>query len=217
MLHPGRLPMVKIIALVLFTIALDAAAAPINFAGQVDVVNVNSGGIYSMTPPGTTFVGVIDDVTFGGSISNGTTMTPFSCCIAAGGLGINNNTVLDQEFADLLNLLLGSNMFAENDVVDTLDIEGDAMTAADGRIEVGLSWILDADAFPDNNPNNYPFDPADVILNVFFILEEDEFGTDIYDVIGVVTGVPLPAAAWLFPAGLVAGLGWMRRRISSAR
>ena len=39
-----------------------------------------------------------------------------------------------------------------------------------------------------------------------------DVGTDFFGLgIGTVT-IPIPAVAWLFPAGLLAGLGWMRRR-----
>ena len=34
------------------------------------------------------------------------------------------------------------------------------------------------------------------------------------DAVGAIQTIPIPAAAWLFPAGLIAGLGWMRRRSS---
>ena len=36
-------------------------------------------------------------------------------------------------------------------------------------------------------------------------------GSD-FDAIGGIFTIPLPAVAWLFPAGLLSGLGWMRRQ-----
>ena len=198
--------------------SLNANAVVIPFAGKIDVVNENTGGIYSLTPDDTFFVGSIDDGTMGGNvgfgnITDGSTPTSFSCCtMAAGGLSISNDQMVDQDFAILVNGLLGDNVLSDGDIIDIVDLEGDATTPSGGRIEVGLSWLLSASAFPDEDIGNYPFDPADVILNVFFIVEQDDSMDTIYDAFGVVTPIPLPAAAWLFPAGLVAGLGWMRRR-----
>lgn len=38
-------------------------------------------------------------------------------------------------------------------------------------------------------------------------------GSD-FDAIGGIFTIPIPAVAWLFLAGLIAGLGWMRRQKS---
>lgn len=213
----------------LLMISLNAAAAPIIFSGELDVVLADNGSaIYSNTPLGTTFSGQIDDATFFGNISNGSINTFFECCINAGGLEFENDRVFEQAEADLINDLLTINGFPQfavlqaGTLVDGLDIEGDIATPNDGRLEVGLSYLFPADTIADENPSNYPFNPDDVALAVFFVLEEG--GGAEYDALGVIrvgpaiaelTGVPLPAAAWLFPTGLIAGLGWMRRRNST--
>ena len=111
----------------------------------------------------------------------------------------------------MLNTLAGSPLFNENDIFDGVDLEGDASTSSGGRIEVGLSYILDPDAFSNNDPNNYPFDPGDVLLSLFFIIEQDIGGGDIYVAAGLLTAVPIPAPVWLFGAGIASVLGLSRR------
>jgi hypothetical protein len=167
-----------------------AQAEAINFSGQLDIVEDSGGAIYSGVPLGTTFSGTIDDVTAEGFITDGTTSTAFGCCIAAGGLSVSNNEILDADTAALLNTLAGTN-FVAGDPVDLIDIEGDATTAAGGRIEIGLSFVLDAQAFDDASPENYPPDPADVILSVFFIVEFDDQDQEIYAGVGVLDSYPL--------------------------
>jgi hypothetical protein len=162
-------------------ISLNINAATINFSGQLDVIDVDSGGaVYSGVTTSTNFSGNIDDVTANGSISDGTTVTSFGCCIAAGGLGITNDDVLDAAGAALLNSIIGSSTFSAGEVIDIVDIEGDATTVGDGRIEVGLSYILDGNAFANTDSNNYPFNPDDLLLSLFFILEEDSSSENHY-------------------------------------
>lgn len=171
----------------LLLFSLQANSAIINFSGQLDVILEDSGGaVYSGTPIGTTFTGSIDDVTANGQISDGTTVTTFTCCtLAAGGLDVSNDDQLDAATATLLNTLAGSTLFSAGDFIDTVNIEGDATTASGGRIEVGLSYILNPSAFINDDPSNYPFNQNDLLLSLFFILEEDASGTnDIYDVVG---------------------------------
>jgi len=202
--------------LALFT-PLSVQAAVISFSGDLDVVIVDDGGVYSGTPLGTTFTGTIDDVTANGVISDGATATPFSCCIAADGLDIEHDVMLDAADADFLNALAGSMLFSAGDLIDTLNIEGDAATANGGRIEIGLSFILAPTAFDDNDPANYPFDVNDLIMTLFFILEEDandDIDNDIYEAIGLVdiltlpammqdpAQIPLPGAFWLFASSI---------------
>ena len=77
----------------LLTIAL-------SFSGHLDIIELDAGGgVYSGTLIGNIFFGFIDDVSFGGEISNDTTLTSFSCCIAAGGLSVSNDDVLDSDGA----------------------------------------------------------------------------------------------------------------------
>ena len=117
-------------------------AGTINFSGQLDLIELDSGsGVYSGVPIGTVFFGSIDDQTANGSISDGITLTPFGCCIAAGGLSILNDTLLTADDAVFLNSLAGSMIFSAGDLVDGVDIEGDATTSGGGRIKIGLSYI----------------------------------------------------------------------------
>lgn len=195
---------------------LNANSTTINFSGQFDVIQVDTGtGIYSGNPIGTNFSGFIDDVTFNGEISNGTGVTtPFSCCIAAGGLALTNNIELDNESVLLLNSVAGSSMFTVGDMIDLVDIEGDESTLGGGRIEVGLSYILDASAFNDENLDNYPFDHNDLQLALFFILEENGNGDAIYSALGQINAVPLPASVWLFGSGIALFVGLIKHKKS---
>lgn len=217
-----RLPSLAI-ALLLLTGSSQLAAVPINFSGPLVDIEIDLGGaIYSGVPTGTTFTGVIDDVTASGNVSDGLTPTVFGCCIAAGALEFTDDVVIDAAFAAQGNLLAGASIFNDGDVIDLIDLEGDVMTASGGRIEVGLSFVLDPAAF---DSAIYPFDPANLLLAVFFILEEDSSGTDIYSGIGPLKSVtlrpfsssgsaaPLPGTAWLLCFGLLAAIPtWYRRR-----
>lgn len=201
--------------LVLFLILspVNAYSAIINFAGQLDVIEVESGASsYAGTPIGTNFSGFIDDTTFNGEISNGTTLTSFSCCIDAGGLAISNDVTIDADTASTLNFLTGTSLYNADDKIDIIDIEGDEITTAGGRIEVGLSYIFDASTFEDENLDNYPFDPNEVQLAVFFILEENGDGDDIYSAFGQLNAVPLPASVWLFGTGIIFFTRLMKRK-----
>jgi len=200
-------------ALFLIICPLQATAAVIHFSGQLDVIDLNSGGVYSATPPGTTFSGFIDDATANGEISDGTTHTSFDCLIAAGGLTVLNNFELEAEEAALLNGLIGSPLYSEGDTLDGVNIEGDTATAGGGRIEIGLSYLFAADTFHDENLNNYPFDPNDVQIGLFFIYEEGADGEGIYSAAGKLNAVPLPPAFWLLGMGIVSLIGAAKRKI----
>lgn len=193
--------------------AFQANAAVIGFTGLLDFVDLDEGGaVYSGVATGTRFTGAIDDASFSGFITDGTTRTDFGCCIAAGGIEIANDVLLAQADADRLNTWLGPGFFASGDSVDVLNIEGDVQTGGNGRIEIGLSYILGPDAFQDENAGNYPFDSEDLLLTLFFIFEEDGESDDIYDAVGRVDAVPLPASAWLLLTALLGGLRFARHR-----
>ncbi|MEN8803363.1 MAG: hypothetical protein ABF297_15445 [Thiogranum sp.] len=205
--------LVNFLAMALALFSLNANAAVINFSGPLDFVDADNGtGVYSGVAIGTEFSGNIDDVTASGSISDGVTLTSFGCCIAAGGLSVLNDTVLTAEDAAFLNSIIGSPKYSAGDLVDGVDIEGDDTTLAGGRIEVGLSYILDPNAFANTDTSNYPFNPGDVELALFFILEEDADGLDIYSAGGQINPVPVPAAVYLFASGLLGLIGVSRRR-----
>ena len=78
-------------------------------------------------------------------------------------------------------------------------------------IEIGLTYILDPNSFSDTDPSNYPFDPNNVQHTLFFILEEDSAGADIYDAIGVVQAIPLPASIWFLGSALLICLNMVKR------
>lgn len=152
----------------LFSTLSVPSASTINFSG---VVEFDIGiGIYSGS---SNISGFIDDVTANGGITDGTTITTFGCCISAGGLSVDNDIVLSVDEATLYNDLLGDPMFTPGDPVDRVNIAGDKATSTPGRIEIGLSYIFDPGAFSDSSPGNYPFNPNDAVLGLFYIAEED--------------------------------------------
>lgn len=211
----SRLPAVLswLILLVACLCAPRINAATININGTLDIITTNNGnGVYSALPLGMSFNGSIDDTSFNGVLAGGGISTIFDCCIAAGGLSLFDNIRLDSAAANQLNILAGANLFNDGDFVDGVDIEGDTMTAGSGRIEIGVSYILVEGAFSGTATSNYPFNPNDLLLGLFFIVEEDNRGTEIYNALGKLQPVPVPAAFWLFGSGLLGLLGMARRR-----
>ncbi|MBE9564792.1 MAG: hypothetical protein IMF17_06060, partial [Proteobacteria bacterium] len=86
-----------------------------------------------------------------------------------------------------LNALLGDPVdpaFNPGDLVDGINIAGDKATLSAGRIEIGLSYIFDPGAFSDNNLSNYPFNPNDALLGLFYLVEEDITPAVIYSAAG---------------------------------
>lgn len=200
-----------LIGSVLLLMALPARSAPIDFAGLVDFVDLDAGGaVYSGRGVGTAFTGTIDDETFSGSLSDGVTPTAFSCCIDADGMEFSDNVPVDADIAERLNFWLGPGFFVPGHSVDLIDIEGDAATADGGRIEIGLSYVLDPAAF--SGTGAYPFDPADLYVAVFFIFEENALGEEIYSAMGNLEPVPLPATLGLLVSGFLASLAAARPR-----
>lgn len=183
-------------------------SAPISFSGQLAAVDLDGGGaIYSGVPLGTLFNGAIDDQSFGGFITDGTTRTDFGCCIAAEGLTLINNHVVSQTEATVLNGLLGSTVFSAGQFADLVGFTGDVQTAAGGRFSLSLRYVLDFSAFDNEDASSYPFNPALIDAVTFNIFEDDDSGAEIYSAYGLAaTTVPLPASAWLLLTGLVAVL-----------
>lgn len=169
-----------ICAAIFFFSVLNINAAVISFDGQLDYIEYDHGGAYSEVSIGTEFFGGIDDANGSGFITDGVNVTSFDSQIAAGGLIITNDMMLSTEDADFLNTIAGSQGYTAGDIVDAVNIEGDATTVGGGRIEVGLTYILPHNSFDDNDLSNYPVNIDDVELALFFIYEEDNRGNDIY-------------------------------------
>lgn len=211
-------------------LAMNANAVIINFQGNVDFVEVDSGGaVYSGDGVGAFFSGSIDvqpDGTFtNGVISNGVTTTTYSCCGLAAESDFSNNAVLDQDDANVINGILGAPVFQAGDQVDSVNIEGDTNTGNGTRLEAGLSYLFPADTFADglsSFADIFPiFDPDQATAALFFILEDDDSlldgDEDIYSAFGLLDvpptpQVPLPAAAWLFGSALLGLVAARKRR-----
>ena len=198
--------------LALLCMAGMAQAAPISFKGKLSFVETDIGGaVYFGIPIGTIFYGMIDDDTINGHITDGTTRTDFGCCIAAGGLSIENDMVLEEDDAYYLNSVFDGSKYTAGNIIDLVNIEGDDWTSSGNRIEIGLSYILDSNAFDSSDLSNYPFDPADVKDVLFFIVEEnDNIDVEIYNAAGPV--VPLPASIWLLGFGLASLVGLKKKK-----
>ncbi|MEM7082959.1 MAG: thrombospondin type 3 repeat-containing protein [Pseudomonadota bacterium] len=161
----------------------------ISFSGSLDLVLVNEGdGAFAPASLGSSVSGFIDDQTFNGQITVDGMTESFGCCIAAGGLELSNDVALDADTAALLNQLDQSQQFMSGERVDGVDIEGDMFLSNGNRLEVGVSYLLDSNAFDSEDPSGYPFDPAAIRIALFFILEEDG-NNDIYDALGQFTPV----------------------------
>jgi len=105
--------------------------------------------------------------------------------MSTGGLSVTNNELLDAGTAALLNsLAAGSALFSAGDIVDIINIEGDTPTAAASRIEIGLSYIFNQSTFSNESLDNYPFNPNDVLLSLFFIVEQDAGSGIVYSALG---------------------------------
>ncbi len=101
---------------------------------------------------------------------------------------------------------LGGPSFVAGDLIDVISVAGDTLTAGGGRIEIGLSYVLDPLAFDDRSRNNFPPNPDDVLIFLFFITEQDDQGQDIYDAVGTFTPETILESATLGPSEFGGGL-----------
>jgi hypothetical protein len=191
MVYSRTIKVFSICAIILFIGITIVQASEITFNGQLDYIQIDAGGgVYSGVAIGADFNGSIDDVDATGFITDGTTLTSFDCCISAGGLSVTNNMVLSADEATFLNGIIGSLQYNDGDIVDVIDIEGDKTTGSGGRIEIGISYILPADSFDNDDLSNYPVNQNDIELALFFIYEEDNIGQDIYSAGGQIQEPP---------------------------
>lgn len=163
MIYSRNIRMLLFFVITLILGSLSAQASIVNFSGQLDFIQLDEGGgVYSGVAIGTAFLGSIDDTDANGYIFDGTTLAPFGCCIAAGGLNVTNDFILTEEDATFLNGVLGSSQYSPGDRIDIVDIEGDKTTSSGGRIEIGFSYVFDSSTFSNDDLSNYPFNPEDV-------------------------------------------------------
>ena len=158
----------------------------VNFNGQLAFVEVDEGGaIYSGVPIGSNFLLSFDLLTGSSTISDGTTITPFSAFFEDGSFfEITNNDILDDpDDVALINSLAGTD-FVVGDVIDLIEITGEAPTPGGGIFAAGAGYLLDPLAFDDESPDNFPPDPSDILLTFFIIEEENNLGQEIYIAVG---------------------------------
>ncbi len=168
-----------------------ARAATITYSGPLLVTTDLGTAPYSGTPPDTIITISIDDVTGHGFITDGVTRIDFDCCIAAGHREKFNDYALDAESASELNLI-SSCKFNKGDKVDVFNIEGDVWIVPEVpqvRMEVGVSYVLDRNAFADKDPRNFRPNLDDILLVVFFVVFFwEDVDKNIYDAVGSCPG-----------------------------
>ena len=149
-----------------------AYADTINFHGPLEfVLGDNGDAVYSGVPIGSEFFGAIDDVTFSGFISDGTTLTQFNCCLYGDvSLFVDNNEILNATEAAMVNSILGTS-FEAGDFLDFIILGGEAFPSGESRIEFSLTYVLDSLAFDDDSHDNYPPNPDEILMTVFAIDE----------------------------------------------
>lgn len=182
-----RFTVCSISSLLLFTGPVWTYAETIPFSGQIDIITEQTfTGTFSNNPIGTPVSGFIDDQTFGGEITVGSRTETFGCCIDAGGLDVSNDRALQADDVAQLNALSGSPMYAVGDQIDSVDIEGDVLLEGGNRLQVTVTYVFDPSTFADGGLNNYPFDPAAVVLAYFQFLEEDA-NDKLFEAMGVIS------------------------------
>jgi len=169
------------LATVLFCFsAAHAYSDPISFIGKLTLIEEdNGGGVYSGSPLGTSFSGVIDDIAADGHITDGTTFTAFGCCIAAGGLDLADNMTLSATEAGIFNAVAEADVLSAGQLVDFVDLEGDMMLANGNRIEVGINLVFDSNTFDGMVPGG-SLDSLEPLVSLFFIYEENSGGDDVF-------------------------------------
>jgi len=176
----------------------------INFHGPLEfVLEDNGDAVYSGVPIGSEFFGAIDDVTFSGFISDGTTSTQFNCCLDGySSVFVDNNEILNASEAAMINSILGTS-FEAGDFLDFINIGGEAFPSGESRIGFSLAYVLDSLAFDDESDDNYPPNPDDILITVFSIDESRSGLTitfDTFDDLG-----PDPIAIHVFVHGELVG------------
>lgn len=129
----------------------------INIQGTLgNISQDNVGAVYFGVPVGTEFFFEIDLQTGLSTISDGTTITPFTADFVDGSfLEIINDLILDADDVLFVNSLAGTS-FVVGDSVDVILIQGGSLTSGGGLIEVELVYVLDSLALADTSPDNYP-------------------------------------------------------------
>jgi hypothetical protein len=209
------------------------SAAVISFSGQLDVLTDVGGARYSGVTLGQLFSGSFSYGTeaqastdplapgdydfssppFGGSITDGTTPTSGSSSEPVQ-VTVNDDVMLDQDTADLLNSVLGTSL-GSGSVVDIADIDTAFVKPSGGEIVFGLSFVnLDAMTWTGLDFANFPPESGNIDRAIFFIAETDASDTLIFEGFGELDSVvvPLPAALWLFAGGLMGLAGTAIRR-----
>lgn len=213
-------------------LAAPCQAATFGFSGQLDLIATNTGsGRYAAVPLGQTFSGSFSYGTeaqastdpafpgdydffippFGGSISNGTTVTTGSTGEIVQ-VSVADDVVLDSATADLINSLLGT-VLASGDVVDIADIDTAEQLGSGGSLVFGVSFIaLDSSIRSGTDFASFPPESGIFDRALFFISEFDAAGSLLYEGYGELTAVPVPPALLLFATGLLGLAGCARRR-----
>lgn len=180
-----------------------AQASNLTFNGHIYAVFEDQGGaIYSGAAENMLFSGAINDATLEGFIADLMTNTPVHCCIGKeDGLLFENNEPLEPENATLLNTLTGSS-YSAGDPIDLIIFEGGAATAGGGVFFLEVVMVFDANTYASNGLGDYPPDPDDILVSLFFIEELNGQEDTIFEAIGVIDELSFTDDDFSINAGL---------------
>ena len=169
-------------------------AANHTFNGYVYSVESDLGGAkYSGIAVNMLFHGGLNDATLEGFITDGFRETAMHCCgpFVDTGLAIENDEVLDEGNAALLNAITGGS-YSAGDLVDLAIMSAVAQFNAGGGFQaraliLQVIFIFDPTDYPDASLAHFPVDPTKAIARIFTLEEKNAVSQTIFKLTGVVT------------------------------
>jgi hypothetical protein len=201
-------------------------ATSLAYSGQLELIVTNEpGGRYSGSSLGQLFTlnityGLESEATtnllfpgdydfaippFGGSITNGTTITTGSPSPAGiVQVSVVDGLILDADNAALVNSIFGT-VLTPGTAVDVSDIDTQFEIEGGGQIVFGLAFpSFDNMAYTGVDFANFGPESGNTDGAFFFIAEENANGDVLFEGYGRATVVPLPAGVWLLGTGVIA-------------
>ena len=169
-------------------------AAKYTFNGHVYSVESDLGvAKYSGAAVNMLFHGGLNDATLEGFITDGLRETTMHCCgpfVEDAGLAIENDEVLDEGSAALLNEITGGS-YSAGDLVDLAIMSAVAQLNAGGGFQataliLQLVFVFDPTSYPDASLSHFPVDPSKAIARIFILEEKNAVSQTIFEIIGVI-------------------------------